>query len=191
MNKKEFISGMSVLMEYFAKIVKPKILDIYCERLETWPLDRFNGVCSGLLENFEPTSTKPFPLLKDFLSVSGDGGQNKAQALLTLLKKACIDLGQYPSVDFGDRALHSTVERYGGWPSIVDWGQHEWDINEGRFLKALQSAMEIGAVGPKHLKGVIEAENGKSGHIKFIQSPVSFGIEKIGQKKEPLKLTKP
>ena len=113
-----------------------------------------------LIKTFRPTSSVPFPVPADFYDAAGKSTKHYAQELMGLIQDAVFSVGSYRSVDFGSAEMHGVIQRFGGWPTICQWGQREWDINEGRFLSALEHAIECGDRGPEYLAGIAEAHNG-------------------------------
>lgn len=165
MTLETFTSCMSILQGIFGQLEDTKV-KIYHTVLSHMPDADFEIATKRLIKTFKPTSTVQFPVPANFSEAVGDTPTIKAQEYLSRLQKAVYSVGSYRSVDFGSPALHSVIDRFGGWGLICQWGQKEWDINESRFLKALEVAIEYGDVGPAYLKGTIEATNG---NLKYAQ----------------------
>lgn len=74
-------------------------------------------------------------------------------------------------------ALHSVIERIGGWPALCTWSDKDWNINEGRLIESYEAALLFKEFGSKYLLGLSEMENNKNG-FKNIDKPVLFNIHK-------------
>ena len=75
------------------------------------------------------------------------------------LQKAAKEFGPYKTVCFGDLALHSAVERFGGWPEVCSWDLERWRFAEKSFVAAYEAAISAGDRGPLKLMGHYEYEN--------------------------------
>ena len=115
------------------------------------------------MTDFTPTSTKPFPLIKDFLDFCGKDIKTEAINAVSIVKKTAERLGQYASVDFENMALHSVINRYGGWVEIVCWGEKEWSLHERNFISAYEAAKKSNLPAVSHLPGLCEKENSLKG----------------------------
>ena len=139
---------------------KPELLKAHAEILKDLDDETLLRATKGILKNFTPTAACTFPAPAHFFEYSGNDNSSNAQELIGMVRKSVRTCGAYMSMDFGSPALHSVIDRWGGWEKICDWGQEEWDINEGRFRVALESAINSGDIGPERLKGIHEKENG-------------------------------
>jgi len=190
----DFTVSFAFLQEYFGRQVSDAVRDMYWQRLNQFHIDKFKHACSHIMDNFVPTAAAPFPLIKHFLETMGETADTKTEALIAQVKQAALKHGQYASVDFGNRALHAVIQRFGGWQAIVNWGQKDWDINGGRFKEALRTAITMKAEGPKHLPGIIEKENKPDNWTEYIPDPIKIGgaIQKqIEDTDQRLKKTSP
>lgn len=153
-----FTKCTSVLQGLFGQIDDNK-LKLYYSVLSHISDSDFETATKRLINTFKPTATVSFPVPSDFLAGAGMGATEQAQKLMGLVTYAVKTIGSYKSVDFGSPALHSVIMRYGGWPAICAWGQTTWDVNEGRFLKAIEYAIEYGENGGDHVAGIAEKTN--------------------------------
>lgn len=150
--------------EYFGKSLKPEIQALYIEHLEKIDEDKFKIASVKLLREFEPTSTKPFPLIKDFMEMIGLDGRTEAINIVSLVRNTIEKIGQYHSINFNNRALHSVIERYGGWVDMVNNNTDEWwSLHERNFITAYEAAKRSGLEGPEYLMGLLEIDNRMKG----------------------------
>jgi hypothetical protein len=161
------------MQEYFGKKLTPDIISLYVEHLEKFNEEKFKAASVRLMLEFQQTSTTPFPLIRDFLVMCGEDSKTKAVNIVTAVKKAAEALGQYESVTFGDPALHSVIRRYGGWPTVVLWGEKDWQLHERNFIAAYEGAVKA-KLQEGYCKGLCEIENGLNG----FPSPAPFLVDK-------------
>lgn len=164
MQKRQIIlETLAKLEKYFGKKLESGIRGMYLEYLEKLDEKQFKAAAVKILAEFEPTLAKPFPLIKDFLALCGQSAHTKAINVVLTVKKTAETEGQYKSIDFGDRALHSVIERYGGWPEVVLWGEKDWKFQEAKFIAAYEAAVVAGVQGSEYLPGLHEIENRMQG----------------------------
>jgi hypothetical protein len=177
MASKELFSGIVGLLQiHFGKQSDETIGSLF-NILKDIPDDDLKKGCSRLVKIFRPTSACGFPVPSDFFEACGLGSERKAKDLMDLLSEAVHSIGIYKSVDFGNPAMHSAISRFGGWKAICNWTQDEWNINEGRFLVVLKSAIEYGDKGPDHLSGIFEETNGAiRNDLKYVMRKDDGGI---------------
>lgn len=191
-----FALKMGYLQKYFGRKLDKEIYAMYQNRLLEIPEDKFDLAIKNLIEEFDPTSTKPFPLIKDILFHCGESSSSKAKNIVMAVKMAVSRVGRYSSIDFGDSAIHAVIERWGGWPRICDWTEKDWQINQKRFEEDFEAAKMSGISGPQYLLGVFEISNNTNGHQKFVsenQKPKLVyqnekGILAIGKSKKTYQL---
>jgi len=157
------LETLARMEKYYGRTLDPDVRLMYVDRLKSLEESSFKNAAVILIDSFQQTSTKPFPLIADFLSACGEDGRTRAINIVGAVRKAC-ELGQYVSVDFGDRALHNVIMRYGGWLEIVN-NDHDmwWSLHERNFIAAYESARSANIEGPAHLEGLVELENRKNG----------------------------
>ena len=158
---KKFLACMIYLQKLFAKELSDEVVAIYWERLKTFPDIDFEMAMKDIVDTFIPTSTVPFPMIAHFIQSTGLSNEGRAHAAVVMVKRYAESCGSYKSVNFGDRALHSTINRFGGWTIIARWGE-EWQYQEKNFMEAYKSALEYDPNdGPSHCEGIFEIENYK------------------------------
>jgi len=162
-DRKVIYECLGRLQEYFGKELKPEIQKMYIDRIEKLDLDKFKTAMVRIVDEYQPTATNPFPLIKDILEFCGESGQTKAINIIAVVKMACIKHGQYESVNFEDSALHSVIRRYGGWPEVVLWTERDWGFREKSFIEAYKAA-HAESHNISHLPGLIEIERDKDGY---------------------------
>lgn len=149
MTQKNFTAAMISLQKYFGKAVEDSIIALYWENLQRYTDEVFAHALIKIFHNFHPSATVPFPLISDFMEAIGDTAENRAQLAVAAVKNAAEKIGSYNSVDFGDPALHATINRFGGWPEIANWANHgKWEFQEKNFMKAYISVYESGVGDP-------------------------------------------
>lgn len=183
MNKETFLKSLVAMQAYYGHQLKSEVIEMYWNRLKLLNYDDLKLAMQNIQDNFVPTSQVPFPLIPHFLEACNRTGKNKAQEALTKTCKAVRDVGPYQTVDFGDKALHATIDRFGGWVELCQWTQKDWNINEGRFLAAYEAQSTNPEMGPEKLPGVFERENSIAGYKA--DEPVM--IENRNQKQRRLK----
>jgi hypothetical protein len=163
----ELIIGTLLKMQkYYGKILDPEVIEIYIDALSLISEEKFKQSSVNIMKSFSPTSTKPFPLIADFLESCGEDGKTKAVNIVSYLKKLMEILGQYRSPEIEDSALCSVIDRYGGWPEMVNNNTDEWwSLHERNFILAYESAKKAN-IGSERPKGILEIENTINGFTK-------------------------
>ena len=163
-DKKIVLDTLGTIQKYFGKVLVDEVLEIYIERLAKLDEKDFKAASVRIMDGFSPTSTNPFPLIKDFLEAVGLDGRSRAVNIVSVVRHKIEELGQYESADFGDPALHSVIKRYGGWVEMVLNNTDQWwSLHERNFISAYESALKSGFGGPKRLKGLHEIDNSQAG----------------------------
>lgn len=183
---------MGLLQRQFGEIKKERMPD-YFDALEFLTNEQFEKAAKNLIFEFVPTAACLFPVPAQIIKAASLDRQSTTQELIDMLRKTIRAVGGWRSVDFGNLALHSVIDRWGGWDTICDWGQEEWDINEGRFKIALECAIKNDDRGPEYLPGIHEKENGFLSDNYFVRirrrngQVVYLSHYKTGEKIEPIK----
>lgn len=150
-----------VLLEaYCGRTITREVRQLYKMRLSAMDDVQFRFICGRLVETFKPTTAEPFPLIHNFLELSGDNGNNAALLSLSVLKKAVSRVGAWRSIVFVDRALAASVDVLGGWIAVCNMTAKDWDINTGRFLEHYKMAKSMNMLGPIYFPGHAELHNG-------------------------------
>ena len=161
----QFIGALLGLGELFNETLSERRQEAYFSALSDLPMDRILGAITHAAR-----ACKFFPKpaeLREFVNGSSD---DRAALAWTRFLRALTEVGTYQSVDFGDPALHATVEALGGWHEA--WRIERLDAKDQGFKRAefcrLYGALEgrgatIGA-GPRRLVGQHEIVNHRAGH---------------------------
>ena len=171
MDRKTFSEEMVKIQMAFGDVKEEKF-KFYFELLrEQISNEQMIKATKNLCAEFVPTAANQFPAPAHIISAAGLSSVNSAQDYITMVRHTARKVGGWKSIDFGSPALHSVIERWGGWEAISAWGQDEWDINEGRFKTVLEMALKNGDIGPDHVRGTHEKENGylEEKHLVKIQ----------------------
>jgi len=164
-----FHQSLTMLQSYFnQKIEKKEVLHLYWESLKYIDNTAWNSIIQNIINNFTPTSTTKFPLIKDFLSAGGQSGEHMARNMVGVLRKTIHKFGAYESIDFQDQALHNVVIRYGGWIELCNWTESDWKMKETAIIKSYESEKSA-CPGPSsnHLAGIHEQTNESRTPIKI------------------------
>ena len=144
--------------------IGPDRIAIYIEHLQNMEESDFQAAAVRLMSEFRPTSTVPFPLIRDFLEMAGQDGKTKAVNVVATLRKDMERLGQYQNYHPNDRALTNVIMRYGGWVDMVNNNTDEWwSLHERNFITAYEAAKRSGFEGPVFVKGLHRIENEHNG----------------------------
>jgi len=189
MKELTFKQGMAGLLKYFGRTLDDDIYAMYWGALQSITDQQFGQAVKIIIAEFRPTNTVPFPLVADFLSACGLAGESRAQTAINRLHEAIWRHSGYESINFHDSALHAVIKRFGGWPEVYYWDQHEWDINEGRMVEAYRAAVRAGERGPEYMIGIIERTNGLGPWDKYTPEIIDFpvipgDIKRIGRVRE-------
>lgn len=160
MNDTTFKTGIAFLSKLFGHTPDVEIIKTYWNILKKYSEGQFKIMLENITKDFVPTSQVPFPLPKHFLSAVGESGESRARLAILALTTAASKLSIYDTISFGDRALHATIERFGGWPEVANWTQDDWRFNEKNFIGTYE-ASSLMNYGPDRLIGIAEFENGK------------------------------
>lgn len=160
MTDKTFLECMALLQSSFGQAETGRIKAL---RFALGEMDdqELSASTRAVIRSFKPTASCPFPVPADFLVFSDGTEEDRANSVFQGIMAAVHKVGGYKSVSFGSDAVHGVISRFGGWTAICGMTQAEWDINEGRFLSALKSALrhDTGYSG-EHCAGIIERTNG-------------------------------
>lgn len=127
--------------------------------------EQWQQSCKSIIGSgkFRPSAQVPFPLVSDLLESCGQTGEMRARNIIAHVREAVWKYGRTRSIDFGDTTLHAVIDRYGGWPSICDWGDDDWKMKETAFVNAYMSAQACGEVGSCRLVGTSEESHRLNG----------------------------
>lgn len=154
MKPETFISAMGILQSLFGSL-KDESYKLYMQRFKDFDDELFKNAVSKIQDTFVSTSMCPFPLPKHFLDAIGLSDDKCAVLAVSAVKKAGSSVGPYKSVSFGDRALHATINHFGGWIEVSNWHDTEWKFNEKKFIECYEVNRSVGN-GPDYLPGRCE-----------------------------------
>ncbi len=163
MNEELFLINLAFLQKLYGKIDK-EIIPIYWNILKSKSDEEFKAMVENIAKTFIPTSQVPFPLPAHFLNATGLSGKNRSVLAVNAVKEAINKIGPYRSINFGDKALHETINRFGGWPEMCTWDLEKWEYNEKRFIACYEACLSDGT-GPEKLMGICEYENSDKMHL--------------------------
>jgi hypothetical protein len=144
MNEKTFRESMAFLQKLYGKKLETDVYKAYWNLFKGWGDDKFKGIQNEIVKTFVPTNQVPFPVPAHFLSASGESGEHRSRLAVQAVINASNNPGPYRSVSFGDRALHATIERFGGWVEVANWDQEKWQFNERNFIACYEAALTDG-----------------------------------------------
>lgn len=164
MTRDRFFEAVGTMQAVFGHTLPLPTLEVYWQRFREEDDELFRLAARRLIDSFRPTAQVPFPLPSHILECMGLGGDAVARQALALVKHVIAAEGYYHSVSFGDRALHQVIRNYGGWMTVCNWTDKDWQINENRFLESYRAARQYGSDGPEYLPGCIEVDNSARGY---------------------------
>jgi len=160
MTRELFASSMGFLQSIVGHTLTDGARGAYWTALKDMPDDTFKQAVSELVKGFVPTSQVPFPVPAHFLRSTGQDNESRVSRVMGILQQSTIRVGAYSSIDFKDKALHTTITRFGGWIAVCKWTEKDWQLNTRAFSDAYAAALRFGENGPKHLAGIYESQNG-------------------------------
>ena len=170
MTQKVFHECVTLLQATFGKADDMRIKALFMALEDEFDDAPLRSATARILKTFRPTSQVPFPVPADFIGRP----QAKADQYIAAIAKAVSKFGAYASIDFGSDAVHETIQRFGGWQAICHWTQSDWNINEGRFKAALESALEWNdRPSAYHLSGIPQVRENPLEPIGFYIRDIS------------------
>jgi hypothetical protein len=163
MNNKKFLESLSLIETTYNEKYKDGYINILWNRFKEFNDMDFNSMVSGILDTFKPTVKIPLPIIPHFLECARINNEGKAVQAIEKVKQSAMNVGQYRSINFGDEALHRTIENYGGWPVVAMWGERDWQWNEKKFSDTYKAFLGCSEYTGSHLVGLCEEDNLKNG----------------------------
>jgi hypothetical protein len=164
---------MTLIESMYNAIYKNEIKRFMWNRFKGYSEELWNDAIGKIVDSFKPTVRVPLPLIPDYLAVLEISGDDKAIRAMQLVKETAGSIGRYESVDFGDIALHTAIEAYGGWIEVAGWDDKDWGFNEKKILSTYKAFDKIKNLkGPLYLIGIHEETNFKNGFVTAISQPV-------------------
>jgi hypothetical protein len=163
MTEEFYLSEMAYLCNYLNIDTNTQIK----KGRDYWPLmkhmtnEEFHAAVVGVIREYIQYRPNDFPLVSHFLRFCSSDAQGQAVKAISTLKAYIRIIGKYESVSFGDSALHSIVESFGGWPAVCAFSDSDWNVNEGRMIEAYKTRFQSGFNSDdSHLAGLSEKDAG-------------------------------
>lgn len=178
-----FERAFKPLQEIYGHQLTEDILRIYFRHLKSrLNAEQLAKACVHVLDNFKPTGSVKFPTPAHFVEYATGSTEEKASQAVARVIGASRKIGPNSSVNFGDRALHRTIERFGGWEEMRDF---DWQYRETNFKKAYIAELNAGeSFGPEYLEGCHEKTNRLTQHAWTRGTPRPLLIAQVGQQGE-------
>jgi hypothetical protein len=114
------------------------------------------------LDTFKPTAACRFPTPAHFIDLALGSAEDQAALAVSRVVAASKKVGPNTSITFGDKSLHRTIERFGGWEEMRDF---DWKFRETNFKKVYEAELKAGDnFGPDYLEGCYEKTNRLTAH---------------------------
>lgn len=157
-NKKKFSELMSLLSLTFDKEISKPLNDVYWTILKNYDDESCEKAFMACLTGcrFFP---KPAELLEAMQANQGD----KAVEAWAKVDKAMREIGNYDSVDFGDRKIHKCIEMLGGWDYLGTLTEADWKWKRKEFESLYQGIKSED--GPDYIPGLAEKNNALLGGV--------------------------
>ncbi|MDQ2999857.1 MAG: hypothetical protein M3Y08_01150 [Fibrobacterota bacterium] len=147
--------------------------------------EQFAKACIHVIDNFRPTAACRFPTPAHFVEYATGSTEERATNAVSRVMAASRTVGPNTSVSFGDKALHRTVERFGGWEEMRDF---DWQFREVNFKKVYAAEVNAGDnFGPDYLEGCHEKTNRLTQHTWIKGTPRPLLIAHVGEQGEPVR----
>jgi hypothetical protein len=178
------------LQQIFGHNLSREVLQIYYAHLgKRLSPDLLAKACIHVMDNFKPTASVKFPTPAHFIEYAQGNQEERASKAVARVVAAVLKAGIYSSVSFGDRALHRTIERFGGWEEMRDF---DWQFREGNFKKAYMAELNAGdGFGPEYLEGIHEKTRNLTSHSWTIGQALPLLVSHVGDQGEVLKQLPP
>ncbi len=178
------------LQQVFGHPLTAEVLQIYFGHLsKRLTAEQFAKACIHVIDNFKPTSACKFPTPAHFVEYATGSLEERASQAIARVIGASRRVGPNQSVSFGDRALHRTVERFGGWEEMRDF---DWQYRETNFKKAYMAEVNAGEdYGPQYLEGCHEKTNRLTAHTWTHGAPSPLLVTHVGAQGEAVRQLPP
>jgi hypothetical protein len=133
---------MTVIEATYNEKYKKEVKQFMWKRFKGLSDEEFSKCCERVFDTFVPTNKVPLPLIPHFLGVVDYTDNDKAITAIEKVKYTSMKIGQYESINFGDIALHRTIEYFGGWPVVTMWGETDWQYNEKKFQETYKTFLK-------------------------------------------------
>jgi hypothetical protein len=180
-----FEKSFTPLQRVYGVTLDPDVLAMYGKVLKRLQPEQLAKACLHVLEQFKPTSACPFPTPAHFIEYAQGQAEDRAAQAVARIIEASKRVGPNRSVSFGDKALHRTIQRFGGWEEMRDF---DWQFRETNFKKAYQAEAAAGDnFGPDYLEGCYEKQNNLTRHSWTRGKEQPLLIVHVGDHGEPAK----
>jgi hypothetical protein len=185
-----FERAFKPLQEIFGHQLAEEVLRIYFRHLKSrLSPEQLAKACVHVLDNFKPTSACKFPTPAHFVEYATGNLEERASQAVARVIGAARKVGPNQSVSFGDKALHRTIERFGGWEEMRDF---DWQFRETNFKKAYMAEVQAGDnFGPDYLEGCYEKTNRLTQHTWTRGTPPPLLVTHVGDQGEALQQLPP
>lgn len=158
-----FRSAFVPLQHVYGHTLTVEVLAVYKNHLsKRLTAEQLAKACIHVMDNFKPTATVRFPTPAHFVEYATGTAETKATNAVSRLMAAARNVGPNTSVTFGDKPLHRTIERFGGWEEMRDF---DWKFRETNYKKVYMAELEAGDnFGPDYLEGCYEKNNRLTQH---------------------------
>lgn len=182
-SRQKFSEFMTLISEMFDRDLSTAMTDLYWQALKPFPDEKCVEAFNRIL-----LSVKFFPKPGEILEVLQGSQTYRATLAWLEVIEALSSIGCYQSVEFQDRAIHSTIEAMGGWVELskITNDEIKWKQKEFENLYAVVSG---GNDYPEYLPGRFEIDNNARNFIQNIPERVKVGFDggdKPARKASPL-----
>jgi hypothetical protein len=174
------------LQQIFGHNLTAQVLQIYYAHLsKRLSPELMAKACVHVMDNFKPTASVKFPTPAHFIEYAQGNQEERASKAVARVVGAARKVGPNQSVTFGDKALHRTIERFGGWEEMRDF---DWQFRETTFKKAYMAEVNAGDnYGPEYLEGCHEKTNRLTQHTWTRGEPRPLLVTHVGDQGEAVK----
>lgn len=184
-----FEKSFTPLQRVYGVTLDADVLAMYGKVLKKLPAEHFAKACLHVLEHFKPTSACPFPTPAHFIEYAQGNLEDRAAKAVARVVGAARKVGPNQSVSFSDKALHRTIERFGGWEEMRDF---DWQYRETNFKKAYMAEVQAGDnYGPEYLEGCHEKTNRLTQHTWTRGEAPPLLVTHVGEEGEALRQLPP
>jgi len=111
-------------------------------------------------------------VIPDLEDALGGGRIDQVTGAWVMVDEAMRRHGPYQSVDFGDPAIHRTIEILGGWEYLGTLTEEDWKWKRKEFESIYRGLPK--ANGPSYVMGLIERQNVSNGYSSEISAPIQI-----------------
>lgn len=188
--KSVFANSFIPLQQIYGVQLEKSILALYAGHLsKRLSAEQLAKACIHVMDSFKPTASVKFPTPAHFIEYATGNLEDRAAKAVARVVGASRKVGPNQSVSFGDKALHRTIERFGGWEEMRDF---DWQFRETNFKKAYIAELNAGEhFGPDYLEGCHEKTNRLTAHTWTRGEPPPLLVTHVGEQGEAVKQLPP